>query len=347
MVYSIQRTSLVPPDQAVAGSSDSPLQASITAAKSIFKLNNLETNINVNVSERVNTYLQRFQKYRENKDLGNHEKIEKIINDMQAEVQEVIELRNAMFECIDTNTGQADIKLKIGKTEQDRNNYIEKLIELYQVNVAILKKDNFLDVVLKEFFSLPDSALLSDVKAIEEGNPIPDFRYLKKSEETPQVAISADECRLNIPTKMHHHIYDFVIKKTVKMYMHRLKNCRGKANEEKIKLLEQIRSDADQYVTKIEILRKNTFEYVDKYTDQVYGKLMEGKDERDRDKYILKLIELSEIEEKIKQEEVEAGLTHVRVFLMKPDVIHGDLLAFKNGNVIPDFYRNAGALQLG
>lgn len=103
----------------------------------------------------------------------------------------------------------------------------------------------------------------------------------------------------------------------------------------------------EQLFLEVRTLRSQTFEYVNKDTDRVYGKLREGYTAADRDIYIAKLGELHTLLTAI--DKLSKANEHVDTkavaFIHHGSFIFGDLKALSKGKPVPDFSYNSGSIQ--
>jgi len=158
--------------------SDSCARPAITAENSSLKFTNLGSPINSDVDRLVVYYMGRLVECRGRNTPEKEIKFEAIQKEAGLAIGELISLRNSTFEYIEEGTDNVCGKLKTGKTEGDRDYYIAKLIEFYQVKANIENKEEDSGLKRSNLFELHHSNyLVGDMKALERGGPIPDFYY--------------------------------------------------------------------------------------------------------------------------------------------------------------------------
>ncbi|WP_080432542.1 NleF caspase inhibitor [Burkholderia ubonensis] len=157
---------------------DSRAQSAVTAEKSSLKFTNLSSPINANVDRLVDEYMVRLEGCRGKNTPEKEIKFEQVKEEAGLAIDDLHSLRNSTFEYVDEGNDNVYGKLKAGKTEWDRDCYIEKLIEFYQIKVGIENKEGDAGFKPSKLFELHHSSyLFGDMKALERGEPIPDFHY--------------------------------------------------------------------------------------------------------------------------------------------------------------------------
>lgn len=177
--------------------------ASIKLADSKWKIINLDENINANVNERANHYLAMLDRWRarphEAETKSRHIRtpsrsfieltdairkdsevakntLGQILHYEKIDLAQLRQLRIDTFDYVDKGV-EAYGTLKAGKTEQDRDHYLEKLTEVYQIKRLIQAADKNKTEKMELFELARSDDLFGDLLALEEGRPIPDFSY--------------------------------------------------------------------------------------------------------------------------------------------------------------------------
>ncbi|WP_080422096.1 NleF caspase inhibitor [Burkholderia ubonensis] len=157
---------------------DSRAQSAITAEKSSLQFTNLGSPINSSVGDTVRYYMDRLESCRGRNTEEKEIKFQEIKKEAAFAIHELHSLRNSTFEYVDEGTNNVYGRLRTGKTEGDRDYYIEKLIEFYQIKTGIENAEDAAGFKASNLFKFHHSSyLFGDMISLERGEPIPDFNY--------------------------------------------------------------------------------------------------------------------------------------------------------------------------
>ncbi|WP_080430166.1 NleF caspase inhibitor [Burkholderia ubonensis] len=159
-------------------------QAAITVEKSSLKITDLEIPINSNVNYLVNEYMDRLGTCRAKNTHEEQIQFEAVKNDADRARHKLLLLRDDTFEYVGANTNSVYGQLKAGKTEADRDRYIEELVEYYQIKTNFEKEEQSLGFAKSELFEIPTySYLHGDIEALTHKQPVPNFYWLAEEDQ--------------------------------------------------------------------------------------------------------------------------------------------------------------------
>ncbi|WP_232487610.1 NleF caspase inhibitor, partial [Burkholderia ubonensis] len=172
-------------NSAQASVGDIRAQPAVTAKESSLKFENLAIPISSRVGDRISYYMDCLESCRGRSNPDKELKFHEIKKEADLELEELHSLRGSTFEYFREGTDEVYGDLKTGKTEDDRDHYILKLIEFYQIKAGIEEKEEDAGFKPSNLFNKlhHSSYLYGDIDALKRGNPIPDFYYNSGSEQ--------------------------------------------------------------------------------------------------------------------------------------------------------------------
>lgn len=141
-------------------------------------ITSLDHDINAHVKDRVNSYLQLMAKCRGTLNDAKQENLGVLKEKSFDDIERLSSLRERTFSYVNKDSDLVFGRLNVGKSDQDIKEYIEQLVEFAQVRKSVQNVENEMGFIPIEILRLHHSNyLFGDIKALEDGRPIPDFRY--------------------------------------------------------------------------------------------------------------------------------------------------------------------------
>ncbi|PXX54010.1 hypothetical protein SAMN05660489_05840 [Pseudomonas sp. LAMO17WK12:I10] len=106
--------------------------------------------------------------------------------------------------------------------------------------------------------------------------------------------------------------------------------------------LNQATSEYNNLMAILQVLREDTFEYVNPGTNYVTGKLADGMSTEDRDTYIEKLVEFNTLRTELQKLSDENSFFNMSTltYIHHSSSVFGDLQSLNAGHPVPDFSYN-------